>query len=197
MALLISMVRLPANGRIRRIAVSLVAALILPFSSLAQAGLIVNIDTSNQEFYLTGSDDVVGNPTGFVVWRFSSALSTTTENTPAANSLASLSTGSYDGDGVHLDFFTAGWFFVFSTTNNSTAFTINGTGAAGAASYAGWGALNAAAFEAAIGSSTSLPYTGSGGTLSYRGVQLPEPSTLSLLVAGLFGLGFFRRKRAA
>jgi len=185
--------------------VTTLAITIITFASLtgaANAALMLHINTDDKTFYLTGSDDVEGSAFGLVSWGFTHGSDLTSTVLTAPTSVASLSAGSYDGGAgaPYLNFtnFNTKWSLVFDTTNNTSSFTITGTGEANAASYAGLGA-SIVPFEASIG------VTGTGNSGEFLDPLLivdassssatPEPSTALLVALGALGLFTSRRRR--
>jgi hypothetical protein len=178
----------------RRFILALIPA-ILFCASPAYAELVMNVNTSNQTFFFTGSDTATGSDAGYVVWRFTEgSTSNTVKSAGSANSTLSLSTGSFDTDGVWIDFSgTGSWDLVVSTTNIASLFTMTGTGPGGAFSYQSLGP-SIVPFEASIGSaSTGFPAGTGQSNMTIQGV--PEPSTIGTLGILLVPLMATRRRK--
>ena len=185
--------------KLKHTKVATLTATLIAFGSLAggaNAALTLSINTANQTFYLTGTDDVVANRLGFVAYQFAHGSTSTFTDLTGNASTVTISLGSFDGNEVWLNFSgDSNWDLAFSTTNDDRAFTITGGGAVNAVSYAGLGD-SIVPFEASIGVASGVYPAGTSQDPINVVAAVPEPS--SALLLGIGALGFVtRRKRTA
>jgi hypothetical protein len=156
-----------------------VVAAILLVVGVAQAGLVMTIDTDNKNFYFEGSDEGSGSSTDefFYLIEFDTARACEFGN----NVDLDLS-GAFDGDYVFNEM------YLTSSDNTEISFlragsditSLTGTGVSGAVSYSTLSTSDQTVFESMAGDSFSI-ITGSG--YSDISVQtIPEAATVGLLV---------------
>lgn len=174
-------------------------------SASASGGLVLNVDTTNKEFWLTGSAS--GDPANVYFFGFDSMLFATNEswggdmnilnNTFLVTSTPdSANNGSFNT--IQIDFshgsfkLEAGW--------NTTVGLQNVTGNGTHYSYASFNAGNITYFEALAGADTVVSQFHGDvgfGTLTVSAVSaIPEPSTYAALFgAAALGLAAWRRRQ--
>lgn len=152
----------------------------------AHADLILNIDTSNEEFFFTGSDTITLNGSE-VVWRIGPSNSPSTSiNLSSAIDIAG-NTPISPSQLLQLSGNRTSVYYEFISTGNPT-FTGNGT----RLSYALASNDEAAFLEGLIGSSIPLVQGTGGAPIQVQGV--PEPSSFLLLPLALVALAIKRQR---
>ena len=196
-----------------RLAYCLVALATMVAFRTASAGLILNIDTTNKNFYCTGSDtglahqfdpdpDPVLGPINmtsivqFIHYFTTDALSASRAIAP---SITNLFTGAGRGEVNSFDAVNNGYgsdyVFMQFVSYSSNITTLTGAGSSAALSYAGVPAGIMSGFESLIGD--TLVLTQGTGYSSIVVQAVPEPSTYCMALAGLAcgGYSMFRRRR--
>lgn len=160
-------------------------------SAHVQAALIMTIDPTTKEFWLTGTATGTTSSSARVVWSNGNSSS---EAITGANTSVITTSPLLNVSQIRITHSTAGsgstlaiW---FNQINSST--TITGVGSAQKVYYGGMASTAIAGFESGIGK--TLNNTESGTTSFGSITVVPEPSALSLLVVGLAGLAVMRRR---
>jgi len=156
-----------------------------------QAGLILSIDSSAKQFWLTGSASGTTSSLGRVVWSLGNSTSAaiSSPNTAAITTSPSLTVsqmriGSIASSGATLGI----WF-----NQINSASLITGVGSSQKVYYGGMDPTTMATFESGAGKTMSLSEGSGFGTLAV----VPEPTASAMALAGLAGgLAMWRRKRA-
>ena len=199
-----------------RLAYCLVALATMVAFRTASAGLVLNIDTTNKNFYCTGSDtglahqfnpDPDPDPFGPIMNMTSSvqfihyfATDALSASGAIAPSITNLFTGAGRGEFNSLDAVNNGYgsdyVFMQFVSYSSNITTLTGAGSSAALSYAGVPAGIMSGFESLIGD--TLVLTEGTGYSSIVVQAVPEPSTYCMALAGLAcgGYSMFRRRRA-
>jgi len=161
-------------------------------STQVQAALIMTIDPTTKEFWLTGTATGKTSSSGRVAWSNGNSSS---EAIVGANTSVITTSPLLNVSAIRITHSTAGsgstlaiW---FNQINAST--TITGAGSAQKVYYGGMAANAISGFESGIGQ--TLNNTESG--VSFGSITVvPEPSVASLLMIGSGGVMAMRRRRA-
>lgn len=165
---------------------------LLAASSQVQAALIMTIDTVTKELWLTGTATGVTSSSGRAVW---SAGNSSSGDIAGANKSVVTTSPLLNISSIRISHPTGGIGSTFAIWFNqiNTSTTITGAGDAQKVYYGAMGSAAITQFETGIGQ--TLFNTEYGSTSFGSITVVPEPSSASLLLAGIGGLVALRWRR--